>query len=236
MQIVVSVLSSHPLARIRMPTADEVTSFQQVTAEKYPSLPDIWGTCDGVKLNFQLTGDCRIQRMYYNGWMHGHYVSNIFVFAMDGILRICGINAPGTMHDSNVLDYSFVYEKLKRVFDLMGGQVVVDSASCAGTVNFLVKSAQTVPLGNGNAAVRGRAATSVRQSAEWGMKQFQSSFPRIKDNIRSETGGEHRIILLLFVYLYNFRTNCVGCNQIRSTFMPQLEANWFNVRSMFLDD
>ncbi len=71
------LLSTNPLARIRMPTADIVASFQQATAEKYPLLPDIWGTCDGVKLNFQLTGDVRIQRMYYNGWTHGHYVSNI---------------------------------------------------------------------------------------------------------------------------------------------------------------
>ncbi len=103
-------------------------------------------------------------------------------------------------------------------------------------MDFLVKSAQTVPMGNGIAAVRARAATSIRQSAEWGMKQFQSSFPRIKDNISFETCGERRIILHLFVHLYNLRTSCVGCNQIRSTFMPQLEANWFNACSMFLED
>ncbi len=54
-----------------MPTADEVASLQQVTAEKYPSLPDVWGTCDGVKLHFKSTTDPRIQRMYYNGWTHG---------------------------------------------------------------------------------------------------------------------------------------------------------------------
>ncbi len=236
MRIVVCVLSNHPLARIRMPTADEVASFQEATAEKYPSLPDVWGTCDGVKLNFQSTGDVRIQRMFYNGWTHGHYVSNIFVFAMDGTIRICGLNAPGTMHDSSVSDYSFVYDKLQQVYNVTGGKVVVDSAFRAGLVDFLVKSAQTVPLGNGIAAVRARAATSIRQSAEWGMKQFQSSFPRIKDDITFETRGERRIILRLFVHLYNFRTNCVGSNQIRSTFMPQLEANWFNARSIFLDE
>jgi hypothetical protein len=84
MWIVMSFLSTHPLAQIRMPTADEVAYFQQVTVEKYPSLPDVWGTCDGVTLNFQSTDDPRIQWMYYNGWTHGHYVSNIFVFAMDG--------------------------------------------------------------------------------------------------------------------------------------------------------
>jgi hypothetical protein len=67
------------------------------------------------------------------------------------------------------------------------------------------------------------------------MRQFQSSFPRIKDDMSFETHGDLCIILYLFVHLYNFRTNCIGCNQIRSTFMPQLEANWFNACSMFLD-
>lgn len=51
------------------------------------------------------------------------------------------------MHNSNVLDYSFIYGKLKRVYELMGGKVGVDSAYYAGTDNFLVKSAQTVPMG-----------------------------------------------------------------------------------------
>jgi hypothetical protein len=109
--------------------------------EKYPSLPDVWGTCDGAKLNFQSTGDVRIQRMYYNEWTPGHYMSNIFVFAMDGMIRICGLNAPGTMHDSSVSDYSFVYEKLKAVYEHTDGKVVIDSAFHAGLVVFLVKSA-----------------------------------------------------------------------------------------------
>ena len=83
--------------------------------------------------------------------------------------------------------------------------------------------------------VRARDATSIRQSSEWGMKQFQSSFPRVKDEFRLETQGERRIILLLVVYLFNYRTNLVGCNQIRSTFMPHLEANALAARSIFLD-
>ncbi len=59
MHIVVSILSSHSLAWIWMPTAAEVASFQHATAEKYPSCT--WVTCDGVKLNFQSTGEHRIQ-------------------------------------------------------------------------------------------------------------------------------------------------------------------------------
>ena len=35
-----------------------------------------------------------------------------------------------------------------------------------------------------------REATSMRQSAEWGMRSFQSSFPRIKDRIPFKERGE----------------------------------------------
>jgi hypothetical protein len=99
----------------------------------------------------------------------------------------------------------------------------------------LIKSGQNVPLGNLQVVVRARDATSIRQSSEWGMKQFQSPFPRVKDEFRLETQGERCIILLLVVYLFNYRTNLVGCNQIRSTFMPYLEANALAARSIFLD-
>ncbi len=114
------------------------------------------------------------------------------------------------MQDSNVSDYSFVNDKLQLVFTQSCGKVVVDAAFCAmGQEGFLVKS------GGDN-----EDATSIRQSAEWGMGQFQASFPRIKDHIWYEENGEGHIMLQTLVHLFNFRTNCIGCNQIRSVFLP----------------
>ncbi len=218
-----------------MPLQEEVLAFQQATMAKYPSLPEVWGTLDGLNLNIQSTKDDKVQSIFYNSWTHGHYVSNVFVFGMDGTIRICGLNAPGTMHDSTLADYGNVYEKLERVFIETGGKVVVDSAFRLANNDFIIKSGQNVPLGNLQVVVRARDTTSIHQSSEWGMKQFQSSFPRVKDEFRLETQGERRIILLLVVYLFNYRMNLVGCNQIRSTFMPYLEANALAARSIFLD-
>ena len=70
-----------------------------------------------------------------------------------------------------------------------------------------------------------REATSMRQSAEWGMRTFQSSFPRIKDRIIYEEGSGRKLILQFLVYLLNFRANKVGINQIRNTYMPALQQN-----------
>jgi hypothetical protein len=72
-----------------------------------------------------------------------------------------------------------------------------------------------------NLAVK-RAATSMRQSAEWGMHAFQSSFPRIKDTLPYEERGERRIILGCLLLLYNCRARLVGINQITNVYMPFL--------------
>jgi hypothetical protein len=70
-----------------------------------------------------------------------------------------------------------------------------------------------------------REATSARQTAEWGMLTMQASFPRIRDRFVYEERGERRIVLKMFVLLYNMRARMVGINQIRNTYMPHLLRN-----------
>ena len=231
-RVLVDILCNNPLSR-RRPTREEVATNMAAVALKYPSLPEVWGTADGLNLDIQSTKDDRVQSMFYNGWTHGHYVSSVLVFGFDGLIKICGLNAPGNMHDSLLADYAGVYEKLQMVFDETGGKVVVDSAFRMANNNFIIKSSQNVPNGNRLAVRKARDATKLRQSSEWGMGGFQSSFPRTQDEMPLETRGERRLILKLLVYLFNYRTNVVGCNQIRSTFMPNLEARLLNARSMF---
>jgi hypothetical protein len=216
-----------------MPKPYEVASFQQATSAKYPLLHEVWGACDGLKLDFQSTDSDQIQHMYYNGWTHGQYISNIFGFAW--AIRICGLNAPGSKHDSSVANYSSVYDKLEKIFLETGGKVVVDTAFRLGQGDFLIKSSQQV-LGDGVDADMAHDAISIQQSEDWGMAQFQTSFPRITNKIKFEVDGERRILLRSFVHLFNFRTNCIGCNQIRSGFMPHLKVEWFNVNTIFADN
>ena len=65
-------------------------------------------------------------------------------------------------------------------------------------------------------------ATSMRQSAEWGMRSFQASFPRIKDRMLYEENGERKIILEMLVYLFNYRANHVGISQKNTYLTPSL--------------
>ena len=77
-------------------------------------------------------------------------------------------------------------------------------------------------------------ATFLRQSAEWGMRALQGSFPRLKDRIiYLDDMTDHKLFLQLIPMIYNFRTKFVGLNQIRSTFYPNFELNGENVLNIF---
>jgi hypothetical protein len=65
-------------------------------------------------------------------------------------------------------------------------------------------------------------ATSMRQSAEWGMRAFQSSMPRIKDRMKFEERGELEVTLMMMILLYNLRARMVGINQLNSFYLGAL--------------
>ena len=65
----------------------------------------------------------------------------------------------------------------------------------------------------------------MRQSAEWGMRAFQSSFPRIKDRFNYEEKGERRLVLKFLIMLYNLRAKMLGINQIQNTYALSLSLD-----------
>ena len=106
------------------------------------------------------------------------------------------------------------------------GKCTVDSAFSTKNHNFLIKSSQADPVSNDRMAfVVNQEATSMRQSAEWGMRALQASFPRLKDRLLFEEFGERRLIMKLMLLLYNYRARKVGINQILNTYMPALRRD-----------
>ena len=102
----------------------------------------------------------------------------------------------------------------------------MDSAFCKSRFEYIIKSSQELPM---SATLLDHSinnqATSVRQAAEWGMRAFQGSFPRVKDRFIYEEKGERKIILKFIVYLYNYRARKVGLNQILNTYMQHLSKD-----------
>ena len=62
----------------------------------------------------------------------------------------------------------------------------------------------------------------MRQSAERGMRAFQSSMPRIKDRMKFEERGERKVTLTVMILLYNLQAWMVGINQLQSFYLGAL--------------
>ena len=174
-RMIVKALKSDALAMIVIPLEEIIASYKEAVGAIYPFLSDAWSRMGGLKLYLQQSGNTEIQARYSIGWMHGHYVTSIFVFCPDGTIPIAFFNVPGSVHDSQVAHWGRVYDKLGAVYDDTGGKCTVDSAF--GKVNrpFLIKSSQdylvsTMPTRHEQREdiQRKRQATLMRQAAEWG--------------------------------------------------------------------
>ena len=223
-RLMVEAFHHHPLAKITILTRGKIAEYQATVAARHPFLPDVWATMDGLKLTIEQPSTDVTQSRYYNEWTHGHYVSSVFCFAPDGTIPIAFFNIPGSVHGSQIAEWGNVYVKWERGFEETGGKCTVDSAFGCKQRQFLIQSSQADMVlnldtdGERQAEVRMKmSATSMRQSAEWGMHSVQSSFPRLKDTFIYEEGGERRIVLKMLVLLNNLRARMVGINQIKNT-------------------
>lgn len=183
---------------------------------------------DGLKWNNQRAPDFMRQNMFYNGWTHSHYITNIIVFCPDGTILIMCYNAPGMMNDSSVAHAGNVYRKLEDLYYNHGFKCVVDSAFSKQEFPFLIKSSQ-LDLDDNEMLVVNCIATSLRLSAEWGMGELHATFPRMKETFRYHEGGERKVGLKLMLHLFNYRSRRVGINQLLSTYMPRLNDTRDNI-------
>ena len=231
-RIIVEVLQDDEYAKIAIPSEEKIRQYSQAIKSLYPCLDDVWASMDGLKTLIQKAGSTQQQAYFYNGWKHNHFVTSVFCFCPDGTIPIAFMNLPGATHDSTIADLGGIYSKLESVFMAYGVRCTVDSAFRVRDAPYLLKSSQNNITGDGatleeirhDIAIK-RAATSVRQSSEWGMRAIQSSFPRMCDRMAYEKKGERRIALKMMILLYNMRARMVGINQIRNVFMPGLNLN-----------
>lgn len=140
--LVLYILSNDEHAKVKMPSLEEYETYKNVISSKYNTQEINYAMDDGLNLYLQKSGDRIIQHMFYNGWKSYHYVSNILVFSPASKVIACGLNAPGCMHDSVIVEFSGVYTKLENFHENYGRKVVVDSAFCRTSFALLVKSPQ----------------------------------------------------------------------------------------------
>jgi DDE superfamily endonuclease len=187
-RILIKCLRKHPDAAIRVPDAATIKVFESAITERHPLLPDVWCTMDGLKLRLEVSGNNATQNKFHNGWIHDQYVTGVFVFCPGGTICISCYNVPGSVHYSRVAEFGKIYEKLMTIYNRCNGRCTTDSAFAAGRFPCLIKSAQRIKWKDNMteeeydfAVEVNKQATSMQQSAEWGMQALQGSFPRITD-------------------------------------------------------
>jgi len=126
-------------------------------------------------------------------------------FGPDGIVITAVVNAPGSMHDSTVAELGGIYDLIFQNYNRNHGQCIMDSAFASTTHEAIIKLVQNPEVAADVAQmVIFCEATSLHQSAEWGMHAIQSSFPCLNEHILYEENGERLVIIHLATLLYNF--------------------------------
>ncbi|KAK9372114.1 uncharacterized protein V1513DRAFT_427908 [Lipomyces chichibuensis] len=64
-------------------------TFSMLIRKQHPMLQRAFGFVDGLHLPVEAAGDAEMQNAYYNGWVHAHFTSNVFVFAPLGTINLC---------------------------------------------------------------------------------------------------------------------------------------------------
>jgi hypothetical protein len=84
LSILLSVLRFLPDSQVRWPVGDAFQALTALVTARHPLLTGAFGTMDGLNLPVQTSGDADVENMTYNGWLHSHFVSNVFAYAASG--------------------------------------------------------------------------------------------------------------------------------------------------------
>jgi hypothetical protein len=116
--MLIRCLVNHQLAKVQMLSNYSIDKlvmriiFCEATIGTDSSLGDHCCTADGLKIHFQSCHGLNKQSMYYNSWLHGHFITKLFVYSIDG--RIIEVNVPDCVYDSAIANMFVAYRKLEE--------------------------------------------------------------------------------------------------------------------------
>ncbi|KAI0048880.1 hypothetical protein FA95DRAFT_1539072 [Auriscalpium vulgare] len=246
LDILLETLQSIPEAQIRWLQGTEFAEANALIVARHPLLDGAFASGDGLKLPVETSSDPEIENATYNGWLHHHFMSNVFAFSPTGVIIAAIINAPGSWHDAKTARP--LYVKL-RDNTPDGYYLVADTAfprgnnRIAGRIRVPLKAGQHLPDDPQERAELMRfdkQLVSFRQTAEWGMRALQGSFGRLRVPMDIEDDEGRANLIEVCVRLNNLRAICVGINQIRNVYMPiwrQADDDlWFGFENMLFAD
>lgn len=85
LEILQRTLKDLPEGKVSYP--EEVREFEALAERvqrRHPLLENIFGSLDGLKVPVGVADDPEVENANYNGWLHSHFVSSIFMFSSEG--------------------------------------------------------------------------------------------------------------------------------------------------------
>ena len=244
LSILLEVLRQMPPAAISWPQGDEFLELSGYVSMRHSLLQGVFGSIDGLNLPCQVLSDIEIENAMYNGWLHSHFISSVIVFSSKGlgspkcashwmliILEIgeiigCRTNCPGSWHDSRVAEG--IYGKLEH--ETPDGYCIVANSAfpaghdrIAGKILVPLKANEKLPEDSAQQKYMLQLLWSIlsyHQTAEWGMRELQGSFGRLRIPLEIEDMERRADLIESCFRLHNLRTRLVGINQIRNVYVP----------------
>ncbi|KAG9119718.1 hypothetical protein FRC07_005110 [Ceratobasidium sp. 392] len=117
LEILNELLPKLPECRFLWPTHQEMMESAKWIQDRHPMIHGAFGFMDRLKLPCQTSDNPMEQNAMYNGWCRAHTVSNVIVFAPNGMIIDAVINAPGSWHDARVAQdvYDMLLDQTVRV-------------------------------------------------------------------------------------------------------------------------
>ncbi|KAG8724940.1 hypothetical protein FRC09_011831 [Ceratobasidium sp. 395] len=222
LQILVHVLRRLPESQITWPSEDEMAHSSELIRRRHPAINGAFGFIDGLSLPVETSSDPREQERMFNGWLHSHRIGNILVFAPDGRVIACRLNAPGSWHDARIA--RDVYRKLAHDtpdgFFLIG-DTAFQSEELADKIHTPLKEGNVLPDNREERAAAieySNKLTQARQAVEWGMRSIEAVFDRLHVPLKIHDPAGRQRLLEACVRLHNLRVVCMGINEICSVY------------------
>ncbi|QRV96986.1 DDE superfamily endonuclease [Ceratobasidium sp. AG-Ba] len=228
LQILVHVLQHLPESQITWPSPAEMARSAELIRTRHPTVRGAFGFIDGLSLAAETSSDPRQQEATYNGWLHSHRIGNILVFAPDGRVIACKLNAPGSWHDARIARhiYSKLVHNTPNGFFLIG-DTAFQSDTLADKIHTPLKEGNELPVNRCERAAvieYSNKLTQARQAVEWGMRSLQSVFNRLRVPLDIHDPIGRQRLLEACVRLHNLRAVCMGINEIRSVYARRRNA------------
>jgi hypothetical protein len=83
--ILSTVLRDIREARIQWPSHEKMEFYSKKISACHPSIVGAFGFLDGLSLPVSTSSNPEIEQATYNGWLHLHRITNVIVFAPDGM-------------------------------------------------------------------------------------------------------------------------------------------------------